>query len=297
MRGGRSAPAARRAALRAATIALGATLALPALANRAPPAPGRLAAQDVPPLRIAPALLGASELTPGVRVAVDLNRRFIQLDGTPRRARIGLDLDFPLALRAERNPETLRAEAGVGLLLAGIRVATPVAGQPPPLDAPRRLGFLELVVEARAEAAQRLTDADLGLAAGLAYEHDRDDLWLVPAVELALALVDCVGCDLPAGEGSRSRRLELRSDWSIPLSPRAPALRLRPGARLFRAWGMGEELASLREGRGAWGQVELAWAVDGVAWLHEVHAGWRGGRLPVAVAEERAWSVGITIVP
>ncbi len=252
-------------------------------------------------LRVTPALLGsARNATPGLRLQVDLQRRLITTAGTPRRVVAGIHADLPFAWHADRNPQTLQLHGGAGILVAGLRRPTPVPGQPPPLTAPRRWGFFEAQVQVRAEAAQRVDDADVAVVASIAYEHDQDRLWFVPHVELALGLVECVGCDLPDDDSS-SRRLDLLAGWSIPLaavmpSPLAP-LRIRPSGRYFRAWGVGESLAELRAEEGAWADIELAYAVDGVAWLHEVHAGWRGGRLPVRLAERTAWSFGFTLVP
>jgi hypothetical protein len=110
--------------------------------------------------------------------------------------------------------------------------------------------------------------------------------------------VQCVGCDVAANETERYHKVDARLDWSIRLDSFSPFLtgyRVRPSTRVFRAWGVGDSLADLRNDEGFWAQAALArhWQ-RGI--LHEVYFGWRGGQLPIRLQEEKAWFIGLTLV-
>ncbi|MEX2584650.1 MAG: hypothetical protein WD766_15380 [Gemmatimonadota bacterium] len=264
--------------------------------------PAPLAAQAGDgPFRLSPTVVGlGSEPTPALRLEVALDRGDVY-SAEAARLNASFDADLPVTWDAGRNPETLEVEASVGYLKAFITPPPDEPGGLPSLDPPIRNGFAEIAFEAAAEAAQALGSADVSLGLEAAYEHDQDRLWFVPGVELGFALVDCVGCDVPDDESSWSRRLDGRVRWSVPLAPVVPAfldpLRVRPAARVFRSWGTGQAVEAIRNKDGLWASVELAYAIDGVPLLHEVHAGWRGGDLPVKLEEEKAWYFGVTVIP
>ncbi|HUG41558.1 MAG TPA: hypothetical protein VMM12_13805 [Longimicrobiales bacterium] len=265
------------------------------------PATALAAQEDDGPVRISPDILALAEHpTLALRLEIALDRGLIDVAAASR-LNASFDADLPFTWNADRNPETLEAGAAFGFLKALIRAPPPGPGGVPSLDPPTRWGFVEVSLAVAAEAAQARRSADVALGLEAAYEHDQDRLWFLPAAEAAFALVDCVGCDLPADESSWSRRIDARLRWSIPLAAVLPApldpLRLRPAGRWFHAWGAGDALAALRDEEGVWGSVELAYAIDGVPFLHEVHAGWRGGDLPVRLEQKSAWFFGITVIP
>ncbi|MEJ2502753.1 MAG: hypothetical protein P8177_05455 [Gemmatimonadota bacterium] len=252
-----------------------------------------------PAIALGPAVVGAEDPTVGVRLRLDIARRDIDVEGTPRRLLASFQADLPVTWDSDRNPESLRASGRFGLLLALIQRPPPGPDGMPSLEAPKRWGFVEVGVEAGAEAPQRLGDADLDVGVLLAYEHDQDRLWFLPAVEIGLAYVDCVGCDLPDEADPWFGRVDARASWSIPIGAVLPGvlapLRLRPTGRWFQAWGTGEAVDAVRRDQGTWGAVELAYALTDLDPFYEVHVGWRGGDLPIRLAEDRAWSFGFTL--
>lgn len=253
-------------------------------------------------LQITPQLIGPTKsFNPGIRTAIQLDRTVIRVSTThPRRFQFSFGADLPFAWDPERNPESLEVEARFGLLVALMETPEPGPGGLPPLTAPRRWGFFELLLEGGLEASQEIENADFELGATAAYDHDQRRLWFVPGVEASFLLVDCLGCDVPEETGTWFRRLDLRAGWSIPLDPVLPdpldPFRIRPQGRYFHTWGLDDDLAGLRNEDGTWWSVELAYAFDAPYWLHEVHAGWRGGEVPTRLADERAWTVGVTLI-
>ncbi len=253
-------------------------------------------------LKVTPAVLGDENNTVlGLRLASELALRTRNVSGCfPKRGSFALAADAPLTWNAGRNPESLRAEFRGGVLVALFCPPEAEPGQPPPLDPPDRWGFLEVAAEASLETLQELDDADLTLGATLAYEHDQDRLWFLPAFSASFGLVDCLDCALPEGEDSWVRRMDLEAAWSIPLRALVPepldGLRLRATGRYFAADGMGAALKEVREDIGAWGALEMAYQFRDPGLFQEVHVGWRGGELPQRLAERDAWTVGVTVV-
>lgn len=258
-------------------------------------------------LEVTPGLIGqGTDVTLGARVAIDFDTRHRSLGAVPWQGEGAAEADLPFTLDPDANPESLTADLRYTVLISLSTRDTGGPGGPggpgPGLDpAMERYGFLKLGIGASAEALQRVENADLAAGATVLYTHDRDDAWaLVPTAELDFGYVGCVGCDLPAAQDPGTWRLDAIVAWSLPLRALMPApldpLRLRPGARFFKAWGMSPALAALRDQEGVWGSIELAYTVQGVEWLHELHVGWRGGELPVRLRNENAWSVGATFV-
>lgn len=253
-------------------------------------------------LKVTPGMLGDGEsAVPGLRLASELALRTLEAEGCfPKQGSMALAADAPLTWEADRNPESLKAGFRGGVLVALFCPPEAVAGEPPPLEPPGRWGFLEIAAEASLETVQEMEDADLTLGTTLAYEHDQDRLWFLPAFTASFGFVDCLACTLPEGEDSWARRMDLEAAWSIPLRALMPqpldGLRLRATGRYFAADGMGEALKEVREDIGTWGALELAYQFRNPGLFQEVHAGWRGGELPQRLVEQDAWTVGVTVV-
>lgn len=253
-------------------------------------------------LAVTPGLVGeGTDVVPAVRLATDLAFRGMDVEGCyPWRGNVAVRADAPLTWDADKNPEALSAELRGGALVALFCPPEAAPGEPPPLTPPRRWGFVEVSAEASIESLQELEDADLTLAATLAYEHDQDRLWFLPAFTASFGFVDCVGCSLPEEEDAWARRMDLMAAWSIPLRALMPEpldpLRLRLTGRWFAAGGMGDGLKAVREDVGAWGALELAYQFRNPGLFQEVHVGWRGGQLPQRLAKQDAWTAGVTVV-
>lgn len=244
-----------------------------------------------PDISIAPALIEESDPTLGVRGTLDWS---VGDDPTDLQGKLGLDV--PLTLDADDNPESLEAGLSVTMLVLDLSGADLTSA--PGEEGPDR-GALRLGIELGAEAPQKLENADLAIGLTAVYDHASLALWFVPGVELAYDLAACVGCDVPDVDDNRYHRIDLRADWSIPLDALTPepldGLRLRPAGRWFHAWGVGPYLSLLRDDVGLWSRVQLAYHTE-IDWLHEVYISWRAGDLPVRLREDRAWSIGVTLI-
>ncbi|MFW6078120.1 MAG: hypothetical protein ACODAE_00755 [Gemmatimonadota bacterium] len=296
--GGRRTPGARPGtALPVALLAVGSFVALPA-------APA--AAQDI---ALRPALLRDDDgVVPALRITAELASSGLDTrTAFPREWAWSLDVDAPLAWDARRNPERLAADGRIGGRLSLYRPPEPGANPLPddPGSESWDLGYLALQLRLGLEALQHGDLVDVNIGASLGYEHDRyEALWFVPEWRLEAGLVACAHCDSTVGhdDGTRHSRLDVDLRWSLMLDRGwMPAfgkpLWLRLRGRAFRAWGMPAALAALREVDGAWASIELAYEIDGLDWLDEVHVRWSDGEIPVRLGDRRTWAVGMTVVP
>lgn len=285
----RRAPGARGATITAALL----------LAAAAP-----LAAQDV---AIEPTLLwDDSGAVPALRLAVEHASAGRDTEGAfPREWSWALEADAPLAWDSDRNPERLTGEARLGMQMSLYRPPDPTDIS---VDAPpaRDYGYVSFQARVALEAPQSADLVDVGLGGSVGYEHDRyETLWFLPEAKVDIGLVACAfSCDFPLSGGAvETRHVRLDADvrWNLMLDRRwMPAvgkpLWLRLRGRAFQAWGMPEPLMTLREEEGRWGSIEVAYEIDPVDWLDEVHVRWTGGEIPVRLGDRRAWMFGVTVI-
>ena len=229
--------------------------------------------------------------TPALRLTVDWGDSIVS-----RPIKWAFQVDAPFALDADDNPETVQAALSLTALILDLS-GTDLTGEPGEEEPSR--GAARLGVQLGAESSQRFDDADVAGGLTLVYDHASPTFWYAPAIDLAWDLVQCVGCEVPApDDDDRYHKVDLKLDWSIRLDNFSQALegfRVRPSARLFKAWGIGPGLDAIRDDEGLWGQAALArHFARGI--LHEVYAGWRAGQLPVRLQEEDAWFLGATLV-
>lgn len=245
----------------------------------------------------------------GARLTARTDRQAVQSHRDfPRSWQLAAFLDLPVYTSAARNPGSLRARVGGGLDISLFRPSRPPPGQPPSPDdpAPLNYGWVSLLLEAGAEAAQTLDDADLTIGAALAYGHDQPvSLWFLPSARLAYDRVLCVGCApdaapdaAPGAADETGSRLDAELGWDLPADRRWVPRTLRPlwlrlDGRAFAASGLREVEA--RNEEGLWGSVELAWRFDADGLLHEVYLRGHGGRLPQRLRQGRALTAGVTL--
>jgi hypothetical protein len=229
--------------------------------------------------------------TPAARLVLDWGNRL----GSGRRLEWAFNVNAPFTLDADNNPETIDVAFSLRRLILDVSGTelTGVPGEERPDRGAARIG-----VKVGAEAAQRFEDVDVVGGVTLVYDHTSPTFWIAPAVDLAWDFVQCVGCDTALDDDDRYHKLDLKLDWSIRLdnfSSTLTGFRVRPSARLFKGWGVGHSLATLRNDEGFWGQAALAYHFErGV--FHEVYTGWRAGQLPISLRDEKAWFVGVTLV-
>jgi hypothetical protein len=259
-------------------------------------------AADNRPLIVRPAALLEPDAAVGVRIASRMQRAAASNGVFPRTWSLSEQVDAPLFLDPDRNPETLRAQAGAGLGVSLYRPRAPGAGGPSTDERPDwDYGSVALEASLGAEAPQGMDTADLTAGVLLGYEHELYyTRWFVPEVELGWHAVFCVGGDdgEDAGDG-RGWRLDGAIGWYVPADRQGMPGPLRPlwlrlRGRGFRTFGL-TDADPVRREQGLWGSAELAYRCDRWGPLHEIYIRSHAGKLPQQLEQKRGTTIGVSL--